>query len=392
MEYVDDHGNVIDLSDTLSALALDSSIHVNDILPTAVAGGDLNLVQHLLENGADVNLKYNEHDTPLDSARYCRAKDAYNIYKLLLEKGADCNESDTTLNALAWQSLPIIQLMIDNGADISKVAEDGNMALHYVVMNPHLDVVEFLLDHADFDIDCKGAAGFSALHFVASEGSPDVCELLLRRGAAVDATTDLGDTALTLAVQRTDFEVSRIVEVLLEYGASLTDEHWGWNVLGIAAESECSIQTMNYLVRHVARLQCLNLNVCQTVLKAVETSNFYNGFYQQCLLELEQAEGTKFYNNVSIFNILMSSDKVISGYARNQELVQALQERDYDHVFPIYFSWLKKRFYAAVEEQRLQKFAAISLSNIFGLGDPFHPVIQKILSFMSAEDFKYLKI
>lgn len=53
---------------------------------------------------------------------------------------------------------------------------------------------------------------------------------------------------------------------------------------------------------------------------------------------------TKFYNNESVLNVLEGSDKVLAGYARNEELVKALEKNDFDNKFPIFFHWLQRRF------------------------------------------------
>lgn len=77
----------------------------------------------------------------------------------------------------------------------------------------------------------------------------------------------------------------------------------------------------------------------------------------------------RFYGNVSVFTILMESEQVISGYARNEELITALDKQDYGSKFRMYFSWLKERFYDEVKKQRVIKIAAINLSNIFKFND-----------------------
>lgn len=118
----------------------------------------------------------------------------------------------------------------------------------------------------------------------------------------------------------------------------------------------------------------MNLDICEKDRQIIENGDGSKIFYQQCLQELELMKNTKFYNNASVFVVLM-------GISNN-----------FDEMLPIYFSWLKKRFYAAVEEQNLRKSAAISLSNIFSFNDPYHSVIQKILSDMGNNDSKFLEM
>lgn len=98
----------------------------------------------------------------------------------------------------------------------------------------------------------------------------------------------------------------------------------------------------------------------------------------------------KFYNNVSLSNILMDSRKVISALARNEDLVKAFEDKAYDSQFPIYFTGLKKRFYTEVKEQRLRRAAAKIISNIFILNDEFHPISQNIIRYLREKDLEFL--
>lgn len=94
---------------------------------------------------------------------------------------------------------------------------------------------------------------------------------------------------------------------------------------------------------------------------------------------------TKVYDNLAILSVLMNSDKVISGHAKNEELIKVLDEKDYENTFPIYFTWLKKRFDVEVKKQRLRKTAAKILSNLLNLNDPNHLVNQNILNYLPDE-------
>lgn len=63
---------------------------------------------------------------------------------------------------------------------------------------------------------------------------------------------------------------------------------------------------------------------------------------------------TKFYNNVSVFSVLIGTKKETSGYARNKDLVEAFQAKEYENKFPILFSSLNRKLHAAAEEQMLR--------------------------------------
>lgn len=367
------------------------------LLHHAVTNGNLNLVRLLIRYGANVKLRTTDIDAgPLSYAGASRTADTYHIYKLLLKKGADWSAPDTwglspIICALAHQPLTTVQLLLDYGADIKAVTGFGTTALHAAATNRHVDVVEFVLGHG-FDVDCRQESGTSALHHAASSGCPEVCQLLLQHGAPVNAKDKKSNTPLFLAVKRSRFELSvsvQVIEILLEHGSDMNVEG-SKSVLKIATGERYDVRTRSCLVRHVARIHSFRLNVCEKDQQIIEKEACYKTYYEQCLQEFERMKETKFYNDMSVFTVFMGSDKVVSGYSRNEELLQALEKMDYAGMFPIYFSWLKKRFYAAVEKQKLLKYLATSLANLFKLSDPFHPVIHKILSYKGNGDLKCL--
>lgn len=77
---------------------------------------------------------------------------------------------------------------------------------------------------------------------------------------------------------------------------------------------------------------------------------------------------------------------MISGYARNETLVKALNNEDYHSMFPNFFYSLKVKFDAEVHEQRLRRPAAKILASVFKFADACHPVLQEILTFLSDKD------
>jgi ankyrin repeat protein len=48
-------------------------------------------------------------------------------------------------------------------------------------------------------VDCKDEDGYTALHYAAESGQAEVMELLVKKGAEVEARTNKGVTALQIA-------------------------------------------------------------------------------------------------------------------------------------------------------------------------------------------------
>lgn len=156
------------------------------------------------------------------------------------------------------------------------------------------------------------------------------------------------------------------------------------------AVTESSTENTDLIIQQVAKMVYLDLPINECDRQIIETdclNTDHSYYYKMCMRELEGMKETKFYNNMSVFDILMGSDKVVADYARNNELVEALEKGDFSECFPIYFASLNKKFQFKVEQQKFRKKAATTLSNLLNLNDV---VNQKILSYMGDENLRFL--
>uniref|UniRef100_A0A914CHA7 Uncharacterized protein n=1 Tax=Acrobeloides nanus TaxID=290746 RepID=A0A914CHA7_9BILA len=135
---------------------------------TELTGGYLDVVQWLVEHGADVNVKSNNGETVLHSAAQ-------------------------------WGSLAVVQWLVEHGADVNVKSNDGRTVLHSAAQGS-LDVVQWLVEHGA-DVNVKSNDGRTVLHS-AAQGSLDVVQWLVEHGADVNATDIDGKTPLNLAKER----------------------------------------------------------------------------------------------------------------------------------------------------------------------------------------------
>lgn len=273
-------------------------------------------------------------------------------------------------------------------------------ALHHAAENERdADVMEFICNHYQFDIHATNNLGYSVLHCTSKKSNFEICEFLLKRGAMVNGQEGHCVSPISLAVSPqwsesleqfiTERQI-KTVKVLLEYGANVTREISGRRFLEDAFRNT-SEDLRKILMQHVARmLEYPNSSIDVDDLQVIANNGRYREYYQTCVQEFKRMKETKLYNNVTIFNIFINSGKAISAYAKNEELVKALEEEDYDSMFPMYFAWLKERFHKEVKKQRLRKGEAKILSDIFMFNDPFNPIIWNILSYLSDEHLKFL--
>lgn len=368
----------------------------------AVGLGHLPIIRILLENGADISIKDGYHKTPLHYVNAYNVTDTnhrqvvYEIYKLLLEKGANCNEPDDNevtpfYHALTDHDSQVIKLLLKHGADVKRVTSYGGTAIHYAARNPHLDVIGLIFDQG-FDIESSTTTNYSPLLIAAKFKNFEACEYFLKRGALVNKRAKDGNTPLIAAISHIDkdreVELEKTIEILLEYGADAT----------VVAKGETALKLTRYygetikklLIRHMAKMQRMNLAINAMDERMINFRSLYKEYYQMCLKELENMKKTKFYDEVTIFSIFSESRKVIAKYVKNSELVNAFEDKIYAWKYPIYIVSLKNRFYAELKKLRTRDNAAEVLSNIFKFYDTSHPINRKILSYLREEDLQFL--
>ena len=87
----------------------------------------------------------------------------------------------------------IARLLLDNGADINKVAMNGSelTALHSAVSSCHIDVVKVLLSF-DPDVDARMLGGFTPLMSATAMGMKELMEILIEYGCDQSLKADDG--------------------------------------------------------------------------------------------------------------------------------------------------------------------------------------------------------
>jgi ankyrin repeat protein len=184
-------------------------------------GNDLT-VDFLLKNSADPFRADISGYRPLEIAvTWAHA----HIVELLLNRGVDANQTNqidpgyTPLHEAAARGYhDIVDLLLRRGARVNaKDVNAGRLPLHWAVQEGHLETAKRLIDHGS-DIDAPCDVGFTPVMMAVGEGNYALTELLLRRGANVNARNSLdgGGTALHKAAA---YNLARIAELLLGFGA-----------------------------------------------------------------------------------------------------------------------------------------------------------------------------
>lgn len=191
------------------------------VLHRAAEAGLRQVVEALVEKGAalDVQVPY-FRGTPLVLAIANRHED---IARFLLQKGANAAVTDsagyTPLHvAASTASTAMVELLLSRGAKVDTASSIGRTPLFEAISSERWDNARLLIEkgadvHSNIgggaalivaarhggtellssllgrgvDVRAKDAAGWTALHYAAMNGHRDAAELLIRKGADVNA-------------------------------------------------------------------------------------------------------------------------------------------------------------------------------------------------------------
>ncbi len=187
----------------------------------ATAQGHIELVELLLDKGADVNAKDKDG---LTSLMVSISNGSIEIVQLLLARGADVNliddEGTTALIRAAQKgNSKIVQLLLDNNANVNAQNNKGTTAL-IAAAHQKKGIVKLLLGYKA-DVNTTDKSGNTALMRAINLGTIDTVRVLLEKGASVNVQNNEGLTAIMFAAVKGD---ALILQLLLDYHADVQIE------------------------------------------------------------------------------------------------------------------------------------------------------------------------
>ncbi|MGH6741658.1 MAG: ankyrin repeat domain-containing protein, partial [Bradyrhizobium sp.] len=192
----------------------------DDELGNAIVAADLQRVSYLLDHGANPNVRFGDGYTALGNATRFGFDD---IAAYLVEHKADPNLADlshwTPLMYAAWADDPAeVRMLVAHGAKHATPADQGLTPLAVATENHKFKAAAALIDNgADVNLPI-GKAGYTPLMLASMSGSLETVDLLLKRGAQVNAKNPGGVTALMIVAANNQ---SRIGTRLIDAGADL---------------------------------------------------------------------------------------------------------------------------------------------------------------------------
>mmetsp|Transcript_25912 Transcript_25912/g.45686 ORF Transcript_25912/g.45686 Transcript_25912/m.45686 type:complete len:878 (-) Transcript_25912:91-2724(-) len=191
-------------------------------LHSAVSSGNVKMIRQLVQEGANMEVSFQEGLTPLRHAlRSCK----WEVISCLVELGANVNvttkySGKTALHIASLHGqIDLVSLLLSRGANI-EASDDGKTPLAMACITGKLGVMNLLLDKGA-NMEARDNHGFTPIFHACESGQLEAVRLLLNRGANVNAVTSVGWTTLSWRLQNSGGRRDALIRLLLERGAKI---------------------------------------------------------------------------------------------------------------------------------------------------------------------------
>lgn len=231
-------------------------------LQVAIKKESTEIIEELIQKGADVNIKVYDKDRNIPLVEYAMEESNTNIVTLLVEKGAivtfdNDNEEKVLHYVIKSGMFELLTDLINKGININLKTDEGQTPLFIAVKQGQLQIVIFLCN-LGADINIRTSKNSTALHFAVSCPVYEITEFLINNGAEIDAENVYGYTPLQCALYDNNLKMAKL---LVEKGANVNriyiNTHYarqrlGGTLLHWASRNWNSDEVMKFLIENGA--------------------------------------------------------------------------------------------------------------------------------------------
>lgn len=315
-----------------------------NVLHLAARNGDARLVEHLLDQGADVGLKNDGGWTPLHFAAMTNEADSHlRVMRVLLERGADPHARSkhlvTPVHYLLQKSTPrasVLKLFLEFGASFNLRDDRREIPLFkFVRVNPP-------------DPEETRPPREWQLRNFQPPRKKDHAERLVLRCSDVNALNADGRNVLQLSKQP-----------------------YFWRAI----------------VEHLALMQFLSRAVSSSLLETIENSSEFEEYFEACIEELILARNTTVGPWLSCLGLLVADKAALKNYATSLD-----RRTNYSLYFPIYGGIMQENVRKSFKRRLLFDKATEVLANCVPIFRTEHRVVRDVLECLDSKElYKFLR-
>ncbi|KAJ6126631.1 hypothetical protein N7523_002243 [Penicillium sp. IBT 18751x] len=237
------------------------------------------MIQMLVDYGADINLKGYSGRTPLFTAVIAGKSTSV---AFLLARGADVHvreskDGRTPLHFAAETagSFDVVKMLVNVGSDVNCLTESGMSPLHKAAYARLTDNVQALLD-CGADVNLRTPAGQNdgqtAIHYCAKgwNSAKGVIQLLVDHGADVNSRDSQQRTPLLLTIEG-NAQCEHTAEVLLDHGADICAKNERGRTVMHGAARQLSAKMLELLCQRGADVNWSDNNGETPLFMAIES-------------------------------------------------------------------------------------------------------------------------
>ncbi|KAA3681374.1 ankyrin repeat domain-containing protein 17 [Paragonimus westermani] len=252
------HGMLEIVEELLNRGANKEHRNISDYTPLSLAAssGHVEVIQLLLRHGAEINSRTGSK-LGISPLMLASMNGHTNAVRLLLEHGSDINahietNRNTALTLACFQGRhAVVSLLVERKANIEHRAKTGLTPLMEAASGDYVEVGMILLHHgADVNAAPVPSSRDTALTIAADKGNAKFVNLLLKKGAIVEARNKKGATPLWLASNGGHLEV---VQSLIQYNADVNSQDNRKVSCLMAAFRKGHINVVRLLVNYVTQ-------------------------------------------------------------------------------------------------------------------------------------------
>lgn len=342
-----------------------SEEEAKELLFEGVSENNFNKVKKGLSILKNPNIIDDIGDAPLHLYLTSKHKNI-EIIKYLIEFGADVNilneDGDTPLHYASMEGhLEIVKYLIESGADVNILDKERDTPLHYASDNGNLDTVKYLIQHGA-KINIQNEYDETPLHKASDNQHLKIVKFLLKNNANINIQNNFGDTPLHIA---SDKDNLKLVKILIENSGDINvniKNRYGYTPLHKATSRE-NLKIIKYLIDSGADVNIPDKDGWTPSHKPFRMSSLYN--------------------NLSVLKLLIDSGANL--YIRNNDEETPLSYLKGENK-EIILGYIVHRLFRIIFElsKKLQK---IIKTQSFGVT----PIVEIITNLLKEYDIKLLK-